>query len=49
MRGYIAMLAVREEYRGKGIASKLVRKAVDTMIERDADEVLFPVSDINCP
>ena len=41
MRGYIAMLAVREEYRGKGVATKLVRMAVDVMIERDADEVLI--------
>lgn len=34
------MLAVREEHRGKGVATKLVRMAVDVMIERDADEVL---------
>ncbi len=40
MRGYIAMLAVREGYRGKGIATELVRKTLDIMIERDADEVL---------
>ena len=40
LRGYIAMLAVREEYRGRGVATKLVRMAVDVMIERDADEVL---------
>ena len=33
------MLAVREEYRGRGVATKLVRMAVDVMIERDADEV----------
>lgn len=39
MRGYIAMLATREDYRGRGIASKLVRMAVDKMIEEDADEV----------
>jgi ribosomal protein S18 acetylase RimI-like enzyme len=39
MRGYIAMLAVREEYRGRGVATKLVRMAVDVMVERDADEV----------
>lgn len=39
LRGYIAMLAVREEYRGQGIATKLVRMAIDAMIERDADEV----------
>ncbi|RPA79149.1 acyl-CoA N-acyltransferase [Ascobolus immersus RN42] len=39
LRGYIAMLAVEEEYRGLGIASKLVRMAIDAMIEKDADEV----------
>lgn len=39
LRGYIAMLAVREEYRGQGIATKLVRMAIDAMTERDADEV----------
>ena len=39
MRGYIAMLAVKQEHRGKGIATKLVRMAIDVMIERDADEV----------
>ncbi|KAI9850624.1 MAG: N-alpha-acetyltransferase mak3 [Thelocarpon superellum] len=38
-RGYIAMLAVKEEYRGRGIATKLVRMAIDAMIKRDADEV----------
>ena len=35
------MLAVREEDRGKGVATKLVRLAIDAMIERDADEVCF--------
>lgn len=39
MRGYIAMLAVKKEHRGRGIATKLVRMAIDVMIERDADEV----------
>jgi ribosomal protein S18 acetylase RimI-like enzyme len=39
MRGYIAMLATRSEYRGQGIATKLVRMAIDKMIEKDADEV----------
>lgn len=39
MRGYIAMLAVKKEHRGRGIATKLVRMAIDIMIERDADEV----------
>jgi ribosomal protein S18 acetylase RimI-like enzyme len=39
LRGYIAMLAVKKEHRGKGIATKLVRMAIDMMIERNADEV----------
>lgn len=42
LRGYIAMLAVREEFRGQGIATRLVRMAIDAMIERDADEVPPP-------
>ena len=33
------MLAVQKEHRGRGIATKLVRMAIDMMIERDADEV----------
>jgi peptide alpha-N-acetyltransferase/ribosomal-protein-alanine N-acetyltransferase len=44
LRGYIAMLAVREEHRGRGIATKLVRMAIDAMIARDADEVRLTVS-----
>ncbi|MCJ1244594.1 N-alpha-acetyltransferase mak3 [Trapelia coarctata] len=39
LRGYIAMLAVKEECRGKGIATELVRMAIDAMIARDADEI----------
>ena len=39
LRGYIAMLAVREEHRGKGIASRLARMTIDAMIAQDADEV----------
>ncbi|KAJ5953122.1 Acetyltransferase GNAT family [Penicillium verhagenii] len=41
LRGYIAMLAVREEYRGRGIATKLVRMAIDAMIEQHADEIVL--------
>lgn len=33
------MLAVVEEYRGKGIATKLVKMAIEAMKARDADEV----------
>ncbi|KAJ9648743.1 hypothetical protein H2201_004661 [Coniosporium apollinis] len=40
-RGYIAMLAVQEGYRGKGIATKLVKLAIDAMAARDADEVVL--------
>ena len=39
LRGYIAMLAVKQEHRGKAIATNLVRMALDIMIERDAEEV----------
>ena len=47
LRGYIAMLAVREEHRGQGTATKLVRMAIDAMIERGAEEVsLVPIGGI---
>jgi len=49
LRGYIAMLAVREEHRGKGIATKLVRMAIDVMIEREADEVFFSFGTFGSP
>ncbi|KAJ5736194.1 Acetyltransferase GNAT family [Penicillium malachiteum] len=49
MRGYIAMLAVREEYRGRGIATKLVRMAIDAMTERDADEIVLETEMTNTP
>ena len=39
LRGYIAMLAVKNEHRGQGIATKLVRMAVEAMTAKDADEV----------
>ena len=41
MRGYIAMLAVSSAYRNQGIATTLVRRAIDAMIARDADEVVL--------
>jgi peptide alpha-N-acetyltransferase len=40
-RGYIAMLAVQESHRGKGIASELVSMAIDAMAARDADEIVL--------
>ncbi|KAL8945104.1 MAG: hypothetical protein Q9211_000377 [Gyalolechia sp. 1 TL-2023] len=41
LRGYIAMLAVEKLHRGKGIATRLVRMALDVMIERDAEEDMY--------
>ncbi|KAM6493458.1 Acyl-CoA N-acyltransferase [Amanita muscaria] len=40
-RGYIAMLSVRKEWRNRGIASTLVRTAIETMKEDGADEVVL--------
>jgi peptide alpha-N-acetyltransferase len=40
-RGYIGMLAVETEYRNKGLGSMLVVKAIQKMIELDADEVVL--------
>lgn len=35
------MLATVEQFRGRGIATKLVCMAIDAMKEREADEVCF--------
>jgi peptide alpha-N-acetyltransferase len=47
LRGYIAMLAVSSSYRNHGIATTLVRKAIDAMVERDADEVVLETEETN--
>jgi len=39
LRGYIAMLATKTEYRGAGIATELVKMAINAMTVKDADEV----------
>lgn len=49
LRGYIAMLATREDQRGKGIASKLVRMACEAMIEENADEIALETETHNLP
>ncbi|KAF2848198.1 acyl-CoA N-acyltransferase [Plenodomus tracheiphilus IPT5] len=41
LRGYIAMLAVSSPHRNRGIATSLVRKAIDAMTARDADEIVL--------
>lgn len=47
LRGYIAMLATNETFRGKGIATTLVSKAIDLMIEKDADEIALETEETN--
>lgn len=41
LRGYIAMLAVEKKYRGHGIAKKLIRLAIDKMINMKCDEIML--------
>lgn len=48
-RGYIGMLAVQKDHRGKGIAKKLVKKTIDEMIEQGADEVMLETEVVNTP
>jgi len=38
-RGYIAMLAVDEQYRKMGIGTRLVRLTLEAMIEQNCEEV----------
>jgi N-alpha-acetyltransferase 30 len=40
-RGYIAMLAVRDDARGAGLGKRLVRAAVRAMAEQRCDEVVL--------
>ncbi|KAI0597146.1 acyl-CoA N-acyltransferase [Biscogniauxia sp. FL1348] len=48
-RGYIAMLAVSSAYRGHGIATALVKMAIDAMAERNADEIVLETEETNLP
>lgn len=48
-RGYIAMLAVSSTHRGQGIATALVKKAIDAMTQRNADEVVLETEETNIP
>lgn len=41
MRGYIGMLAVQSDYRGRGIAKTLVKKAIDKMQQDGCDEIML--------
>ncbi|OTF77541.1 Acyltransferase-like protein [Euroglyphus maynei] len=49
LRGYIAMLAVDERYRKRKIGSNLVVKAIQVMIELNADEVVLETEVTNGP
>ncbi|CAJ2508741.1 Uu.00g137670.m01.CDS01 [Anthostomella pinea] len=46
-RGYIAMLAVSSTFRGHGIATALVKMAIDAMAERNADEIVLETEETN--
>ncbi|KAF4458879.1 ribosomal- -alanine N-acetyltransferase [Fusarium albosuccineum] len=48
-RGYIAMLAVASDFRGHGIATALVKKAIDAMAKRNADEIVLETEETNVP
>jgi len=48
-RGYIAMLAVDQNFRKRKIGSTLVKKAIDAMIFDDADEVVLETEITNKP
>lgn len=48
-RGYIAMLAVDQGFRKMKIGSTLVQKAIEAMIEDDADEVVLETEITNRP
>lgn len=48
-RGYIAMLAVDSNYRKRSIGSTLVKKAIEAMVDDDADEVVLETEITNKP
>ena len=48
-RGYIAMLAVDSSFRKQKIGSTLVKKAIEAMVEDDADEVVLETEITNKP
>jgi peptide alpha-N-acetyltransferase len=49
LRGYIAMLAVSSQYRGHGVATALVKMAIDAMTQRHADEIVLEKEETNIP
>ncbi|CAG9314518.1 unnamed protein product [Blepharisma stoltei] len=47
MRGYIAMLAVKQEYRRQGIGKELVAKAIQKMKDDGVEEVTLEAESTN--
>jgi N-alpha-acetyltransferase 30 len=43
------MLAVSSAYRGHGIATALVKKAIEAMADRNADEIVLETEETNVP
>ncbi len=43
------MLAVSTPFRGKGVATALVNRAIDAMAQRNADEVVLETEETNVP
>lgn len=43
------MLAVESSFRGHGIATALVEKAIDAMMKRQADEIVLETEETNVP
>jgi N-alpha-acetyltransferase 30 len=49
LRGYIAMLAVRQEYRRLGIGRELVSRAIETMKSSGVEEIVLETEFTNTP
>lgn len=43
------MLAVAAPYRGHGVATALVKKAIDAMAQKNADEIVLETEETNLP
>ncbi|KAF4589342.1 N-alpha-acetyltransferase 30 [Ophiocordyceps camponoti-floridani] len=48
-RGYIAMLAVASHFRGHGVATALVERAIEAMAKCHADEIVLETEETNLP